>query len=120
MLERKEKILKKLEKMKKAELIEYVMNMIDEQADRSVKTTELLNELSFAEQRVRELEEELESVKKNHRGAGRKEKFNKEQTQQIIEARKQGKSIRVIAKEFNCSAALIHKIINKKEEIQGE
>lgn len=102
--------------MKKAELIEYVMNMIDENADRSSKMIELLGEITFANQRISELEEQLKNIKKNDRGAGRKEKFNKEQIEQILEARRQGKSIRVIAKEFSCSAGLIHKILNEKKE----
>lgn len=71
-----------LEKMKKAELIDY----------------------------IQELEGRL--------NAGRKEKFNKEQVKQILEAREQGKSIREIAKEFQCSVGLIHKLIkNGKEEM---
>lgn len=69
-----------LEKMKKAELIDY----------------------------IQELEGRL--------NAGRKEKFNKEQVQQILEAREQGKSIREIAKEFQCSVGLIHKLINNRKE----
>lgn len=74
---------KELEKMKKAELIDY----------------------------IQELEGRL--------NAGRKEKFNEEQVHQILEAREQGKSIRVIAKEFQCSVGLIHKLIikNGKEEM---
>lgn len=50
----------------------------------------------------------------NYRGAGRKNKFNKEQVKQIQAAREQGKSIRAIAEEFNCSVGLIHKLINEK------
>lgn len=49
----------------------------------------------------------------NERGAGRKSKFNKEQRKQIELERSKGKSIRAIAKEFNCSPALIHKIIHQ-------
>ena len=71
-----------LEKMKKAELIDY----------------------------IQELEGRL--------NAGRKEKFSKEQVYQILEAREQGKSIREIAKEFDCSTGLIHKLIkNGKGEM---
>ena len=83
MLEITEKsINRQLEKMKKAELIEY----------------------------IQELESKL--------NAGRKEKFNEEQVNQILEARKEGKSIRAIAEQFECSIGLIHKIINnRKEEI---
>lgn len=71
---------RELEKMKKAELIDY----------------------------IQELESKL--------NAGRKEKFNEEQVHQILEAREQGKSIRVIAKEFQCSVGLIHKLINNRKE----
>ena len=54
----------------------------------------------------------------NKLNAGRKEKFNKEQVKQILEAREQGKSIREIAKEFKCSVGLIHKLIkNGKGEM---
>lgn len=49
----------------------------------------------------------------NERGAGRKNKFNEEQIQQIKEARAEGKSIRAIADQFNCSVGLVHKLINK-------
>lgn len=52
----------------------------------------------------------------NKLNAGRKEKFNKEQVKQILEAREQGKSIREIAKEFQCSVGLIHKLINNRKE----
>lgn len=75
-----EKTKKDLEKMKKAELIEY----------------------------IKELEAKL--------NAGRKEKFNEEQVKQILEARSEGKSIRTIAKEFDCSIGLIHKLINNRKE----
>lgn len=75
-----EKTKKDLEKMKKAELIEY----------------------------IKELESRL--------NAGRKEKFNEEQVKQILEARSEGKSIRTIAKEFDCSIGLIHKLINNRKE----
>ena len=53
------------------------------------------------------------STIKNERGAGRKKKFNTEQVNAILEARDEGKSIRSLAKEFNCSIGLIHKLINE-------
>lgn len=114
--QRKEKIRKKLEKMKKAELIEYVMEMIDDNAYRSAKNFELIGEITFANLRIEELEEELKNVKKNDRGAGRKEKFTNEQIEQILKARREGKSMRTIAKEFHCSAGLVHKLIKNRAE----
>lgn len=60
------------------------------------------------------LENKLECSKvKNELNAGRKNKFNNEQVNDIIKARCEGKSIRVLAKEFNCSIGLIHKLINE-------
>lgn len=53
---------------------------------------------------------------KNERGAGRKSKFSSKQIEQILEARRKRKSIRKIAKEFNCSVGLVHKIINEQNE----
>lgn len=50
---------------------------------------------------------------KNERGAGRKKKFDDEVISEIIQARKENKSIRAIAKEFNCSIGLVQKIINE-------
>lgn len=99
--------------MKKAELIEYIKKLQEENSNKSVEIISLLGEIALAESRIGELEEI--KIKKNDRGAGRKEKFNKEQIKQILEARKQGKSIRVIAKEFDCSSGLIHKILNEKK-----
>ena len=113
---KREKLIKKLEIMKKAELIDYVMEVIDGSRERSSKSIELINELTFANQRIEELEEELRTVKKNDSGAGRKEKFATEQIEQILESRRKGKSIRTIASEFSCSAGLVHKIIKTKEE----
>lgn len=49
----------------------------------------------------------------NERGAGRKAKFNKEQIKQIEIERSKGKSIRTIAKEFNCSPSLVHKLVHQ-------
>ena len=113
---RRERLIKDLEKLKKAELIERCIEIIDSNAETSKRYYELLGELSFAEQRIEELEEELKQVKKNDRGAGRKEKFDNEQRDQILKARKEGKSIRTIAKEFNCSAGLIHKLTKNIDE----
>lgn len=53
------------------------------------------------------------STIKNERGAGRKKKFNTDQVNDILKARNEGKSIRSLAKEFNCSIGLIHKLINE-------
>lgn len=54
--------------------------------------------------------------KKNNRGAGRKEKFSEEQKVMIKMYRYQNKTLREIAKLFNCSPSTIHSILKKEEE----
>lgn len=56
------------------------------------------------------------STIKNERGAGRKKRFNTDQVNDILKARDEGKSIRSLAKEFNCSIGLIHKLINEHKQ----
>ena len=51
---------------------------------------------------------------KNERGAGRKERFTKEEKAIIKMMRLQNKSYRAIAKDMNCSVATVHKIINEQ------
>ena len=78
--------------------------------------------------KINELESQIQSLKlensklqnkiecstiKNERGAGRKKKFTTDQVNDILKARNEGKSIRLLAKEFNCSIGLIHKLINE-------
>lgn len=78
--------------------------------------------------KINELESQIQSLKlensklqnkiecstiKNERGAGRKKRFNTDQVNDILKARDEGKSIRSLAKEFNCSIGLIHKLINE-------
>lgn len=62
---------------------------------------------------IAELQERICNMRKNDRGAGRKPKFNAYEISNIKIARKRGKSLREIASNHNCSAALIHKIINQ-------
>lgn len=71
-----------------------------------------------------EIEEYKETIKrlensnvqkiKNERGAGRKERFTKEEKAIIKMMRLQNKSYRAIAKDMNCSVATVHKIINEQ------
>lgn len=85
------------------------------------KREELLIELEQAYARIAELEEriiELESGNcvqkiKNERNAGRKRKFSKEEIATIDMLHLQGKSIRAIANEMNCSVGLVHKLLNE-------
>lgn len=68
-------------------------------------------------QKVAILEVGVQKIK-NERGAGRKKKYDDKQIAKILEARKENKSMRAIAKEFNCSLGLVQKIIS--EHIQKE
>lgn len=49
----------------------------------------------------------------NERGAGRKSKFSDIEILKIKDMREQGTSIKQIAKSFNCSVGLIHKLISE-------
>lgn len=59
---------------------------------------------------------ELEKRSQTKMNVGRKNKFNNEQIQKIKIASKEGKSIRQIAKDFDCSVGLVHKLINEKDK----
>lgn len=102
---------KELQKMKKAELIDYIKQLYEESNEYSKNIHELITEVTYANMRIEELEEELKA--KNGRGAGRKKKFDDEVIAKIIQARKENKSVRTIAKEFNCSIGLVQKIITE-------
>lgn len=78
------------------------------------KINRLQEEINSLKNENSKLQNKIEcSTIKNERGAGRKKRFNTEQVNAILEARNEGKSIRTLAKEFNCSIGLIHKLINE-------
>lgn len=78
------------------------------------KINRLQEEINSLKNENSKLQNKIEcSTIKNERGAGRKNKFTTEQVNAILEARDEGKSIRSLAKEFNCSIGLIHKLINE-------
>ena len=54
---------------------------------------------------------------KNERGAGRKSKFTSKEIEKILKARNEHKqSIRSIARDYQCSVGLIHKLINEHSD----
>lgn len=59
--------------------------------------------------------QKLITEKHNSRGAGRKTRFSDQERETIKKYRTQGKTIKEISDMFNCSAGLIHKLINEKE-----
>lgn len=71
---------------------------------------ELLKEIQHLKQEV----EKYKTLAESKSNVGRKAKFNQEQILEIKEANKQGKSIRTLAREYNCSVGLIHKVLNEK------
>lgn len=85
------------------------------------KREELLKYIEVLEQENEELKQriiDLESGNcvhkiKNERNAGRKRKFTDEEIAIIDMLHLQGKSIRAIAKEMNCSVGLVHKLLNE-------
>ena len=66
---------------------------------------DLKNEIKILNEKIKH--------KHNERGAGRKERFTKQEKASIKMYRLQGKTMKEIAEMFNCSIGLIHKLINK-------
>ena len=114
--------IKELQKMSQQELIDLVLKL--ESGVRQLKND--VNRLEGENEKItvqkdkyktdaKKYKENIKSNEKKHneRGAGRKNKFTSEQVKEIQLERDKGKSIRAIAKEFNCSASLVHKLIHK-------
>lgn len=98
------------EEQRRKETYEDMVRYREERAE--LRDKPYLKEDKFYIEEAKKLAKQ--SYKHNERGAGRKNKFNAEQIQQIQEARAEGKSIRSIANEFSCSVGLVHKLINEK------
>lgn len=125
---------KELEKLKKAELINEIIRLQEElkNVENNKKTdSELQEENMYLSREVRELRKEVEQLGnerfelttkleimkyKQSRNAGRKKKCDDKQIAEILEARKENKSMRVIAKEFGVSLGLVQKIISEHKE----
>lgn len=73
-----------------------------------------MSELENLKKENAELKAEISRLK--NRGAGRHKKLNAYQISNIKNARKQGETYREIAEKYNCSIALIHKLINEKSK----
>ena len=86
--------------------------------DKDILIDKLQNEILELKAIINDLKLEIENNKvqklKNERGAGRKNKFNENDIENIKMYRLQGKTIKEIAEIFNCSVGLIHKLINEK------
>ena len=76
------------------------------------KITELNMQLNKNEEKINNLNKN--SLIHNARGAGRKAKFTDDQVDEIRRLREDGNTIKEIAKRYNCSVGLIHKLINEK------
>ena len=63
---------------------------------------------------MRSLHKQFIWQNKNEHKAGRQNKFNNEQIQEIRNLKLKGKSIRQIAREYDCSVGLVHKLINEQ------
>lgn len=131
----KETQKEKIERLEK-ELFEYkalvsklqkeiseMQDKADSDFENSPTHKQLLKRLEFLKESNRSLKETLEhkdrvhkltnEPKHNERGAGRRTKFTDEEIKKIKEDRLQGKTIKELAAQFNCSVGLIHKLINE-------
>lgn len=75
---------------------------------------QLQNELKQAKEEIQALKEQQPIKVHNERGAGRKQKFNDVEIEEIKTMYANGKSMRAIAKEKKCSSALVCKLINEQ------
>ena len=73
----------------------------------------LKQENSQLKEVITDLQERICNMRKNPKGAGRPPKFNAYEISNIKIARKQGKTLKEIALNHNCSVGLIHKLINE-------
>ena len=74
----------------------------------------LINENLQLKEENEELKYQLEKCSQiinEHRKLGRKNKFTDEQIEEIKKLRNENMSIRAIAKKFDCSVGLIHKLV---------
>lgn len=79
------------------------------------RNSELVDEIQKLKDENEELKNNKDVVKvHNERGAGRKNRFTDEQIKEIKERRYNKHTIKEIAKEFNCSVGLVHKLINER------
>ena len=75
---------------------------------------QLQNELKQAKDEIKALKKQQPTKVHNERGAGRKQKFNDAEIEEIKTMYANGKSMRAIAKEKKCSSALVCKLINEQ------
>jgi len=85
-------------------------HQVDQFCDISLKTKKENKQLEL---KIRDLQEKSVTKKHNERGAGRKSRFTDQEREMIKMYRIQGQTIKEIAASFNCSAGLIHKLINE-------
>lgn len=76
----------------------------------------LQNELKQAKDEIKVLKEQQPTKVHNERGAGRKQRFNAAEVEQIKLMRASGQTMRAIAECMECSVGLIYKLINEKNK----
>lgn len=101
-------MIKEIEQLK-------IIKAIDERAIKNFETdkTKLIDRL----EQLQKLINEQPKVVHNARGAGRKQKFNDAEIEEIKAMYAKGKSMRAIANYMGCSAGLICKLVNNKKNI---
>lgn len=117
-LDKKEQEIKKLKakhKEEKAEIIKRIGEIMGIDDAKEVDIIRKVHSLRNANKELEELRLELEQSKLKRKNAGRKARFTEQEiaTMQMYQA--QGKSMREIAKIFECSVATVHKWIGEHE-----
>lgn len=91
----KDKLNSHKERIRDADVYEYKIDMLEKKID-------------YLEKMNAELKENIKTT-----SGGRPQKFNDQDKETMKMYRLQGKSIRYIAKAFECSTGLVHKIVSK-------
>lgn len=82
-----------------------------------LENNKLKDDIKVYQDKIKSLEAKikgLEEKQKRFNNLGRKNKFTDKQIQKIKKLRVEGKTIRQIAAEYDCSIGLIHKLISKQ------
>lgn len=81
-----------------------------------LENNKLKEDIKAYEDKIKSLEAKIKGLEDNQKKfnkLGRKNKFTSKQIQKIKKLRAEGKTIREIAAEYDCSIGLIHKLINE-------
>lgn len=122
-----EKVVKKYNEIQEAKEDAFKQTVLYKQMEKKIKDLEgtvkqksgyikTLEELRYSQaERIEQLQKMQKQLPThNERGAGRKQRFNGAEIEQIKLMRARGETIKAIAEYMECSVGLIHKLISEQ------